>query len=157
MMIQGTWQARDDALGENLRDFDLGMFPLPYNLPGEELKGIRISGIVTGIAQVSKNKEAAMKFLEWIFDPNGGAPIYHNSNGHPSNVKGFETDLGIFTEIIREAQELPGELALRENLFTLVNSTLSTVLSEMFIGTKTAEEAAEDLQDAQDRAMAEAD
>ena len=158
MTMGGTWNARNDTHGKDLRieGFDLGVFPIPYNLPGEELKGIRVQGVVTGIAQQSKNKEAAIKFLEWITDPNGGAPIYHNTNGHPSNFIGFETDLGDFTGIIKEAQELPGVETLRDDLFTLVNSNLYTVLSEMYIGTKTAEEAAKALQDAQDKAMAEA-
>jgi len=151
MSINGSWNANNGTHGIELRKFDLGFFALPYNLPGEELKGIRVSGLATGIAAKSTKKDAAIKFLEWITDPNGGATIYHNTNGRPSNIKNFDTDLGIFTDIIKDAQGLPGVETLRCDVPLLVNTTLFTVMSEIISGTTTVEQAAKDLQDAQDK------
>jgi len=157
MTLSGTWDANKETLGKDLRigGFNLGAFSIPYNLPGEELKGDRVEGVVTGISKKSIHKETGIKFLEWITDPNGGAPILHNTNGTPSNFKGFETDLGEFTEVIREAQGLPGQLSIQENMYPGVYTLLHTVISEMLIGTKTAEEGAKELQAAQDTAIAE--
>ncbi|OQY34767.1 MAG: hypothetical protein B6241_03550 [Spirochaetaceae bacterium 4572_59] len=156
MTFAGTWNANSHVHGSDLRDFDLGVFALPSNHEGEKLQGIRIQGLVTGIAQKSKNKEASIKFLEWISDPEGGAPLYHNTNGHPSNFKGFETDLGEFSDIIRDAQELPGVESLRDDLYSLVNNSLNLALSELFVGTKTAEQVVKELQISQDKIIADA-
>jgi raffinose/stachyose/melibiose transport system substrate-binding protein len=155
MFIMGTWSAKDDEVGAAQKNFSLGYMPMPYALKGEKLQGIRIAGLITSIAAGSKNKDAAEKFLAYLVDPKGGAPLYHEFNKHPSNVKGYDTPFGPMGDIIREAQELPGVESIRDDLPSIVTNALYTGLSEMVIGSKTAAEVAKELDDAQQKANAQ--
>jgi raffinose/stachyose/melibiose transport system substrate-binding protein len=152
MFIMGTWSMKDDEVGAARKNFNLGYMPMPYNLPGEPLKGIRIAGLITSVSATSKNKDVALKFLQFMVDPNGGSGIYHNFNKHPSNVKGFITDLGPVGDVIKEAQELAGVESIRDDLPSIVTNALYLGFSEMVAGAKTAEQVAQDLADAQAKA-----
>jgi len=81
MAFQGTWSSGDLMHGNH---FETGTFVPPWNAPGKTV--VPVVGSETGFAVCeTRNKKAAMKFLEFIYDR--GYPILQNKRQNVSPLK----------------------------------------------------------------------
>jgi multiple sugar transport system substrate-binding protein/raffinose/stachyose/melibiose transport system substrate-binding protein len=81
MAFQGTWSSGDLMHGNH---FETGTFVPPWNVPGKTV--VPVVGSETGFAVCeTRNKKAAMKFLEFIYDR--GYPILQNKRQNVSPLK----------------------------------------------------------------------
>lgn len=81
MAFQGTWSSGELMHGNH---FETGTFVPPWNAPGKTV--VPVVGSETGFAVCeTRNKKAAMRFLEFIYDR--GYPILQNKRQNVSPLK----------------------------------------------------------------------
>ena len=121
---------------ENREDLEFSVMPVGPT----GVRGSAMGGYHWGIGSGSKNKEAAMKFLEFALQPENQALI---ARGLPADTKAFDyppynvPDYDMFREQLKSSS-YPAPLI---DLFTKVAETWNRRFQESLLGTLTPEEA----------------
>lgn len=148
MMIQGEWNMTNfsDKLAPS---FDVGVFPLPYNAAGEDIVVPVTVGVTEAIVASSKNKDAALKFVDYMSTVEGATII-------SKNLACFVPVTGVSTDFNPLAKLWTSMLSMKSCDFfynlqsPAANSAMIKDLQLMFLGKMTPSDAAKDVQTAQD-------
>jgi raffinose/stachyose/melibiose transport system substrate-binding protein len=155
IMIQGEWHmtglSGEDAEGNKIEaPFEIGVFTLPHNMPGEPQVASVSVGASEGIVAKSKHKEAAKKFLAHLTTPEAvklfavGQSSFSAATGAPADfhplaklwipIKDMDRNVNFFYSIQHPA----------------VNSEMLKQLQLMFLGQASPEQALREMQRVQD-------
>ncbi len=145
MAFQGTWAA---GLLMNGQGFKTGTFIAPWNVAGKRV--VPVIGNETGFAVCeTKNKEASLRFLEFMYDK--GFPIQQNKRQNIPPLKkmaGHVVSDPQITEYISKVEKFPVRgglyyLFLPASTIVVLHSLLQDVLDDKI----TAQQAAKNLDD----------
>jgi raffinose/stachyose/melibiose transport system substrate-binding protein len=155
LLIHGEWAmnvfAGKDSKGNDIKlPFEVGIMPLPYNAPGEEtLIPISVDSS-EGVVASSKNKDAALKFVEFMASSEGATYISNGLSAF-SPVKGAGADfnpLAASWKPLLEMKSVPFFYSLQ---YPAANAEMLKQLQLMFLGDANAEKALKAIQAAQDK------
>jgi raffinose/stachyose/melibiose transport system substrate-binding protein len=149
MVIQGAWQV--NALKDIKLPFEIGAFIMP--LGDSNIYTTITPGIKVSVIKSSKYKEAALNFLTFMSDKDGGATTYYNTAGYFSTVKGIEVKeplLKLWEPIIGNK----GYISFRLQLEQPSQDALFNGLQELWTD-KSIDQIAKDIQAAHEKALSE--
>lgn len=149
MFIQGEW-AMADFVNENKASFEIGVFPLPYNAAGEEIVVPVGIGSSEAVVASTKNKAAAMKFMEYLASPEGSA-IYAKGVSSFVPVKGAPSDFNPLAKDWAPLLDMKSVDFFYNLQFPGANSEMVKQLQTLFAGKTTPEEMGKAIQAAQDK------
>jgi len=145
MIIHGLWLST--SIEDAAPDFEVGVFPMPYPGAAGELVAPITIGNYDAIPAASANIEAALTFLDYMTSPEGA-----------QQIQIAQTSMFVTAPILDDSV-VSQYLALWKPMLTMpfvnyfyseqypaANSIMTKNLQEMFLGTMTAQEAAEELQ-----------
>lgn len=145
MICHGEW-----AMGSMMEaepEFEIGVFQIPYNKPGEKQIGAAEVGQYQAISTTSKNKEAAQLFVDFLSSEEG-AKFFAESASNFSAVEGVETPGKEQWNSILEAESIP---FYYDQMYTGASDELFRQLQLLFTGDVTVEEALASMQTAQEK------
>jgi raffinose/stachyose/melibiose transport system substrate-binding protein len=148
MVIQGDWFA-EGASKRNI-EFKVGVFPMP--IPGEgEKVVIPVSvGSYDAIVNSSKNKDKALKVMEYASSPEG-AKFMVDSLKSFSPVVGVDVDSTSLLKLWEPLQKYEAEEFFYSLQYPGANSELLKGLQMLYLGSITPEQLAQNLQGVQDK------
>jgi raffinose/stachyose/melibiose transport system substrate-binding protein len=150
MCLMGDWSIDMYEPG-NEKVCDFGVFPIPYNEPGEEMRipGTR-AGHLMGVFSQSKNKKEAELLLEFISKAEV-AQIYVDNAYSTCNIKGINTEKlklnNLWDPLIKRELTPP----ITSMIDFDVQERLNKSAKQIIIGTKTADTVLKELQDFQEK------
>lgn len=148
MTVNGAWSI--DLIINTPPTFEVGAFVPPGNDAGQELKVAFIPGNIISIAKDSKNQEAAKTFLTFLSQPEN-ASLFATTIKQFSSAKGAKADFHPATEIVQPVFEAGKTQMMHAELTPQTGSVLGKELQKLIGGEITPEQAAAELQKAQDK------
>jgi raffinose/stachyose/melibiose transport system substrate-binding protein len=152
--IQGEWIMGDmdgvDTDGNVIKaPFEIGVFPIPHNMPGEPQVAPVSIGASQGIVAKSRNKEVAKKFLEFMSTTEAAG--YFGDMGMFSAVSGSPLDFHPMAKLWLPVKDMPRSLDFFYSLQApAVNAEMLKQLQLMFLGQATTQQVLREMQAVQD-------
>jgi raffinose/stachyose/melibiose transport system substrate-binding protein len=148
MVIQGDWFA--EGASKRKIDFKVGVFPMPTPGHGDKVVIPVSVGSYDAIANSSKNKDNALKLMEYTASPEG-AKFMVDSLKSFSPVKNVEVDSSSLLKLWQPLQQYESEEFFYSLQYPGANSELLKGLQMLYLGSITPEQLAQNLQAAQDK------
>jgi raffinose/stachyose/melibiose transport system substrate-binding protein len=156
LYMNGDWAMRvmsgKDADGNDIVvPFEIGVFPMPHNMPGEKQVGVVQTG-TGGMAISAKSKNIAMakKFLQFFVSPEA-QEMFTKGRLSYSSVKGAPTDFSPMAHLWKPILNMPDTVNYFYSLQNpAVNTEMLKQLQLMFQNKATPEQALQAIQAAQD-------
>lgn len=145
MVCHGEWAM--GSMKEAEPAFEIGVFQIPYNQPGEAQIGAQEVGQFQTICSSSKHKEAAQLFIDFISSEEG-AKYFADSMSNFSAVEGVATPGMEQWQDVLSADSIP---FYYDQMYTGASDELFKQLQLLYIGDTTVEDALSSIQAAQDK------
>ncbi len=146
MFPDGLW-AIADLINPNKPSFQFGAFPMPAD-PGTQVRVPYTTGDHYGIAATSPNKDAGLKFLAFISQPDVATMLSSDFKSF-SGVKGVDLAFDPLVEIVLPITQYPTDQMPYAYISSGVQTAMSSVWQKMLTGGITSADAAAALQAAQ--------
>ena len=144
MVCHGEWA--QGAILQYKPKFSIGVFPIPYNAPGEKQISATEIGQLQAIAASSENKEAAQLFVDYMSSPEA-AEAFSESLGNFSAVSGTRKPGMDEWGPILEANSIP---FWYDQMSPDASSELFSQLKYLYTGEHTVDEVLKAVQDVQE-------
>jgi len=148
MYFHGEW-IMGDLSGDNAPSFQVGIFPMPFNAPGEDISLPISIGVSEAVSTSSPNKDAAMKFIEYMSSVEGGTSLSKNLNAF-SPVIGVPSDFSPMADKFTALFKLKSVDFFWNEMYSGASSEYYKGLQAMFAGQMTPQQVAEAMQKEQD-------
>jgi raffinose/stachyose/melibiose transport system substrate-binding protein len=155
LLIQGEWDmpnfAGEDSEGNTIEaSFEIGVFPIPHNMPGEPQVAPISIGASEAVVAKSKNKDAAKKFLAHLATLEAAALLGTDLNFF-SAVKGSAVDFHPLAKLWVPIKDMERNVDFFYSLQNpAVNAEMLKQLQLMFLGQAAPEQALREMQAVQD-------
>lgn len=147
MLIQGEWQAT--VFDDIDLEFEMGVFPIPAESTDEVVVPVSVGNYISGITS-TKHPEEVKLFLEFMSSAEG-ASLTANGMTTFSPIKGVELEgeskVSLFNSLLNEEKSVPFFYSCQN---ATDNSEMLRLLQELSLGTITASELTESLQEYHD-------
>ena len=150
MLIQGAWASASVLGEEGSIPFEVGVFPIPHNAPGEETVSVVANGVMYCAVSTSKNLDYAKKYLEYVSTLEGATRSVKASFGF-SSVKGAPSDYVLLGDQWGKFFEMKSITFFANLQYPAANAEMLKCLQLMFLGDMTPQEMADTLQAVQDK------
>lgn len=127
--------------------FEIGVFPIPHNAPGEKQVAAVAIGVANAVTSFSKNQEAALALLDYMSSVEAGM-IFDECMGNFCPVSGVISDRTAAWEEMFKLDAVPFFYSLQ---YPGANAEMLKGMQMMFLGQTTPEQLAADIQAVQDR------
>jgi raffinose/stachyose/melibiose transport system substrate-binding protein len=151
MVIQGDWFA--EGASKRKIDFKVGVFPMPTPGEGDKVIVPVSVGSYDAIVNSSKNKDSALKVMEYMSSPEG-AKFMVDSLKSFSPVQGVNVDPSSLLKLWEPMQKYDAVEFFYSLQYPGANSELLKGLQDLYLGGITPEQLAKNIQAAQDKKAA---
>lgn len=145
MICHGDWTY--EPIMQSEPEFEVGVFQIPYNEKGEKQIGSVSVGSSQAIASSSKNKEAALLFLDYMSSLEG-AQFFADHQSNFSAVTGVTQERSKAWNELLNAESIP---FYYDQMYVGASNEMYKQLQLLFVGDVTVEEALANIQAVQDK------
>ena len=155
LMTQGEWNMNSfdgtDSDGNVIKaPFEVGVFTLPHNMPGEPQVASVSIGASQGIVSKSRHKDAVKKLLEFMATQEAGTMLANDLNAFAA-VTGVSADFHPLAKLWVPVKDMPRNVNFFYSVQApAVNAEMLKQLQLMFLGQATPQQALREMQAVQD-------